>query len=269
MPLTSFRCSDGIQRPIAECLAKCPRKEGRCLSLPTLYQIGKDRPFTGKFSTTQLLNPTRQEYLKLTREYAINPKAQAFALLGTRHHQTLEAVAHQIKGIEVEKFLDGDTTGTLDLLEPEGDKWRLIDYKTWGSYSVAKIIYADNDGVYDKMQVSLQLNNYRIKAERLGFAVSSLLVQCTVRDGGTKTARENRIEWNMDLIPIPILPDKEVIDYFDKKREGLQMALANNALPEMCPFEERWGGRRCKGDFCPVHTFCPEGAKINKVKYLG
>jgi len=267
--LTYFNCPDGVQRPIKECLEKCPRKEGRCLSLPSLYDIGKVREWTGKPSMTQLLNPTRIAYLQITKPYAVTPQEMAFALLGTRHHYKLEQVARKIEGLEVEKFLDGDETGILDLLQPDelnSGFFELIDYKTWGSYSVAKILRPDASNGYELHQVELQLNNYRVKVEKLGFPVKRLAVQCTVRDGGTFTARNNKIDFKLAMLPVTILEDKVVTDYFKTKREALLNALDNGVLPEMCPYEERWANRRCIGELCPVHYWCPEGAMMNKVE---
>ena len=134
MPLKYFNCPDNKTRPIKDCLKGCPRPEGRCLRLPTLYEIGKDRPWKGKASTTKLLNPTRMEYLSITSDYSITPKSRAFSLLGSRHHYKLEQAGKQLDGIEVEKYLEGDHTGILDLLEPDELKagfYVLTDYKTW------------------------------------------------------------------------------------------------------------------------------------------
>jgi len=267
--LTYFNCPDGQQRPIKECLEKCPREEGRCLTLPSLYEIGKVRPFSGKPSTTQLLNPTRIAYLQIIKPYAVTPYEMAFALLGTRHHYKLEQVARKLEGLEVEKFLDGDETGILDLLEPDELKegfWKLTDYKTWGSYSVAKFLNLANSNGYERHQTELQFNSYRTKVEPLGFPISRLAVQCTVRDGGTFTARNNKVFFKLDMLPVAILEDKEVTDYFTAKREALLYALDTGVLPEMCPYDERWAGRRCKGELCPVRYWCPEGAMMNKVE---
>lgn len=269
MPLTNFRCPDGITRPIKECLDGCPRPEGRCLRLPTLYEISRDRHWIGKASTTQLLNPTRMEYLKITKDYTIDPKGRVFALLGSRHHYKLEMAGRKLEGIEVEKHLDGDDTGILDLLEPDElkDGWYVLtDYKTWGSYAVAKFMgIADNSGDYERHQTTLQLNNYRIKVEALNFPVSRMLIQCTVRDGNTKTAHINKIEDPMPMIPVERLDDTVVREYFLTKSFALLSALDKRQTPELCPYEERWSGRRCRG-YCDVSNFCPEGAMINKVK---
>lgn len=272
MPLAYFKCPDGVTRPIKECLESCPNKNGRCLSLPTLYDIGHDRIWTGKPSTTQLLNPTRQEYLKITKDYAIAPKSRAFALLGTRHHSRLESVAKKIEGIEAElKLKSPEVSGILDLLEPDQNQpgfYILWDYKTWGSYSLALHLGLKNNGEYEQYQIALQTNNYRVMVEEikeLGFKISQIKVQCTVRDGHTKSAYYNKIEDTIAVIPIPFLLDDEVKEYFNRKREALLTAMDTKTLPGLCDYLERWKGRRCKGDLCPVHPFCPEGAKINKV----
>ncbi len=150
--LKYFNCPDGETRPIEQCLESCPRPEGRCLSLPSLHSIGYARQWTGKPSTTQCLNPTRLEYLQIKYDFAVDPFAQAFALLGTRHHGRLEAVAKKIEGLESELALKGEVSGILDLLEPinGGDEFRLIDYKTFGSYAVAKHLNIKANGEYDQ-----------------------------------------------------------------------------------------------------------------------
>ncbi len=270
MSLTYFLCPDGIKRSIKECLENCPRKEGRCLSLPTLYEVGRVREWKGLPSTTMLLNPTRISYLQIIKDYAIDPFEQAFSLLGIRHHKRLEIIAKKLEGlISEQQFTDENNSGMLDLLEPDElflNCWKMTDYKTWGAYSVAKIIGIAENGEYERRQVQLQLNDYRIKAESLGLSISRLFVQACVRDGGTMVARQQKIDFRMRLIPIDKLPNEEVIEYFHKKQQTLLTALENKQLPSLCPFEERWAGRRCKPNFCPVIYGCPEGAMVAKVK---
>lgn len=266
MPLRFFNCPDGITRPITECLEKCPRPEGRCLSLPTLHEVAFDRTWQGKASTTQLLNPTRMEYLKINKDFAIAPKDRAFALLGTQHHRRLEIITKKIKELEAEKRLSSDTnTGMLDLLEPDNGKWILTDYKTWGSYSVLKIKDPES---YERLTASLQLNDYRLMAESLGFEICKMQWQITVRDGGTKSAYANKIEDRILTIEAERLDNDFVTDYFYTKNKALLEALDKNELPELCNYEERWNGRRCKGSLCEVHMFCPEGAKVNKIELV-
>ena len=268
MPLKFFNCPDGVTRPVAECLEKCPRSEGRCLSLPTLTSIGSIRIWKGIPSTTQLLNPTRMEYLQLTKPFSVDPFDQAFALLGTRHHGRLEIVAKKIAGLEAEKKLTGEVSGICDLLEPTGndDTYRLIDYKTFGSYALAKQLNI-KEGDYDQLKLQLQLNNYRLMAQGVGFNVTELWAQVTVRDGGTFSARNNKIDKNLYMLPIKILPDDYVQEYFLTKASALINAVETQTMPELCDYQERWNGRRCKG-FCPVMEFCKEGRVVNKLPPL-
>ena len=267
MSLKYFICPDGKTRPTSAC-NECPREEGRCLSLPTLRDLGNARVFKGTPSTTMLLSPTRLEYLKIKYDYAESPHGMAFALLGTRHHYRLEQVAKQIEGLVAEEKLKGEVSGIVDLLEPDDkfpDKYKLIDLKTWGSYAVAKILSQKEKGGYELRNAELQLNNYRIMCEALGFKISRMFAQVTVRDGGTFTAKNNKVDWKLGMIPIAILDDDFVKEYFNTKKKALMDALESDTMPELCPYEERWGGRRCKG-FCPVFMFCLEGAKVNKVE---
>lgn len=264
MPLTAFRCPDGITRPIADCLQACPNGD-RCLSLPTLHSIGQAREWRGRPSTTQLLNPTRLEYLQIVHDYAIDPFDQAFALLGTRHHQRLEAVAKKIEGLESELVLKGEVSGILDLLEPinGGDTYRMIDYKTFGSFAAKKHMGTDPKDEYDRFKLALQMNSYRIMAAEIGFNIVELKVQITVRDGGTFSAKHNGVDRNLYLLPVEILPDEQVKEYFLTKSFALTQALKSETT-ELCNYEERWGGRRCTG-FCSVMEFCPEGRAVNKL----
>ncbi len=213
-----------------------------------------------------LLNPTRLEYLQITKPYAVDPFGQAFALLGTRHHGRLEAVAKKIEGLESELALKGEVSGILDLLEPinSSDTYRLIDYKTFGSYAVAKLFDKKEGGEYDRHKLALQLNNYRVMASELGFSIVELKAQVTVRDGGTFSAKNNGIDLNLYLLPVDILPDDQVREYFLTKSYALNCALITGKT-ELCDYNERWAGRRCK-DYCSVFMYCPEGAQINKVK---
>jgi hypothetical protein len=237
------------------------------LSLPSLTTIGQVRIFKGTPSTTQLLNPTRLEYLSITHDFSIDPFDQAFSLLGTRHHGRLEQVAKKIAGLEAELKLKGEVSGILDLLEPinGGDTYRLIDYKTYGSYAVAKQLNI-KEGGYDQYKLALQLNNYRVMATAIGFNITELKVQITVRDGGVMSAKMNKVMEKLYLLPIPILPDSEVREYFLTKSFALTSALEKKELPALCSNDDNWNFRRCHG-YCPVFQSCPEGAKINKVEY--
>ena len=270
MPLKYFNCQAG-KITVSDCLNKCPNRDGRCLSLPTLYEISKQRPDTGVYSTTQLIAPTRIAYLRLKNDYAIDPYDQAFQLLGTRHHHKLDVMAKKIDMISEKYMNDGETTGILDLLEPDikrADCYILWDYKTWGSHPVAKALgivrengkFITKPEAADLKDTALQLNNYRLKVESLGFPISQMFVQATVRDGGTSIASSRGITSNLYKIAIPRIDNDEVIEYFNIKNAALKNAVDNDEIPPICSYEERWGGRRCTR-YCEVKEFCPEVSK--------
>ena len=246
-----FICPDGKRVTHQECLEGC---RARCLTLPTLVSLANTRDWNGIPSTTQCLNGTRMEYLKIINDYYVKPKDRAFALLGTRHHFRLEAITKKLNVLSEEK-LQGEVSGIADLLEPDidPDTYILADYKTSGSYKVARALKGD------MADWELQLNNYRVMAEALGFPVSRMLIQCTVRDGGTFMAKKNGCNENIYLIPVTRMNNSEVKDYFYRKSQSLIKAVESGEMPPPCDGEERWGGKRCLG-YCDVADFCPDFA---------
>ena len=213
----------------------------------------------------------------------------------------LEKVAEKLNALSEEK-LDGDDTGILDLLVPDEtiieEAYALWDYKTSGSFKVAKALGLvakkvpdPNGAVYktsgkwgkagdpklitifesdptevDMWEWEYQSNNYRIKIEDVGFPISRMFNQITVRDGGTLVAANRGITKNIYKIPIRRLPDKQVKEYFSMKREALLSFLSNGKYPPPCNSAESWNGRRCQG-FCDVAEFCDVGIEaIRKVK---
>lgn len=288
-----FRCPDGTMTPVKDCLSKC-RMEERCLTLPTLTLMAQEREWTGTPSTTQLLNGTMYEFLKLTQPYVVDPDSRAFMLAGTKHHQSLEEIAKTLNlPSEIPLNIDRDI---FDLLEPENNNLVLTDYKLWGSYRVAKALgiveigkKPDPSGaVYkrsgtwgqastpkmvsvfqsmpqeaDLFNEELQLNRYRIMLEELGIAISKMQLQVTVRDGGLVIASSRGITRNIYKIPIQRLDDFEVRDYFAKKANYLQVALDTKEWTVPCNDRECWEGARCKG-YCEVARYCVKGILYQK-----
>jgi hypothetical protein len=247
----------------------------RCLTLPTLLAIGQDRPWTGKPSTTQLLQPFRISWLKINKPYYIPPKTRAYQLLGIRHHSKLEYFA-KVAGLIAEHKLDGEISGILDLLEESlthPKQFILSDYKTWGAYKVSRAQKGDFG------ETQLQVNHYKYKvekdaklAEAVGFpiVIPELQIQATVRDGGTQNAHKLGIEENVVLIKVPIMDENEVLTYFSERSKLLLGYLDRNEMPPMCTSQESWGYKRCRASkwHCEIWEHCPEGRKINKLPPL-
>ena len=113
--IEGFICPDSIKTKLEDCFSKCRMGE-RCLTLPTLKQMSMEREWNGVASTTQLLNGTMHEFLKLTKPYYCDPQGRIFMLEGSRHHAVLEDKAKEL-GLPSEIPLSVDRD-IFDLLEP-------------------------------------------------------------------------------------------------------------------------------------------------------
>lgn len=287
MSMEWFKCPDGTIHPIKDCLAKC-RMDERCLTLPTLTLIAKEREWAGKASTTMLLNGTMLEFLKLTQPFVVDPDKRMFMLEGTKHHENLELVAKEL-GLPSEVALSIDRD-IFDLLEPEDGHLVLTDYKLWGSYKVAKALGIVEVGkaphpteVYkssgkwgkagtpkmvpifqqmpqeaDNWEAELQQNRYRVMLADIGIEIFRMQLQVTVRDGGLAIAHGRGITRNSYRILIKKLEDSWVKEYFRQKEEKLQDALKQGSWDSPCNERECWDGVRC-AKFCEVAMFCPKG----------
>ena len=294
MAMKKFICPDGVQVDIDDCLKGCRAgcdvcPAGRCLSVRTLTAIADQRVWDGKPSTTQLLRGTRESYLLIKHDYAIDPQKSLFALHGTKAHGALDK--HTPDGcLSEERLDDGISTGAFDFWSPENGG-TLIDVKTYGSYAVAKTLgYKETnvpdgvyktgerkgqtkykkvisfDGVKKRFDLAVQLNDYRMKLEQVkGVPVKHMLCEVIVRDGGTYMATNRGITQNGYLIPINRISDHWVRLYMTKKRDDLASALATGVMPKPCNKRERWQDKygkcnKCIG-YCAVAEFCDIGIK--------
>ncbi len=288
MSMEWFKCPDNQTTAVKDCLARC-RMDERCLTLPTLKLISTEREWNGVASTTQLLNGTMMEFLKLTQPYVVDPDSRAFMLAGTKHHEALEVVAKEL-GLPSEVALSIDRD-IFDLLEEEDGELVLTDYKNWGSYRVAKALGIVEAGkkpdpggeVYkrsgawgkagspkmvsvfqrmpqevDNWEAEMQINRYRIMLEDKDIAIKRMQIQVTVRDGGLQVATSRGIDRNTYMIPITRLDDDEVRNYFEVKSDSLTIALKDNKWDIPCNERECWDGARCRG-YCDVARNCPKG----------
>lgn len=276
MPLTKFICPDGVAIEVTACFLKC-RMGRRCLTLPTLKAIFlSERVWEGVPSTTQLMNGTMMEWLKITQPYAGKPQGRAYSLLGQEHHAHLATMP--APALQEFKLDQGNISGIFDLLEPDEENpgaFVLTDYKTYGSYRVQKClglvknkdtkqweIHPEQIEMWDEEH---QLNHYRVLLQDQGVRVTRMQIQVTVRDGGLQVANMRGVTEPIYLIEVKRLPDDEIKAYFANKRDKLLTYLAADEMPkEPCDDREAWEGRRCT-DYCEVWMYCPRG-KIEKFK---
>ena len=281
-----YICPDKEKIEITECLKEC-RLDNRCLSMRTLGYISKEREWKGCPSVTQLLAGTRQKYLEITQNYAIDPQNLLFAMLGTGVHTAQEDHTPE-QDLAEERLSLGYVNGAYDYYEKSTQT--LYDTKTWGSWKVAKAMgyYQKWEycGVYvkgakkgepkyeskfvpgghkDRFDLAAQMNCYRLMLERKGYPVKNMLCEVICKDGGSKVARSRGIDRIGYLIPVNRISDNWIETYFKKKSERLLEALYTETLPPVCSKRENWETRKCVG-FCPVWNFCDKGIELNKIK---
>lgn len=277
--LKYFICPDNNKVEIKECLLKCRMKK-RCAPIPFLQMAANDRDFKGKPSVTQCLNGTREEFLKITQDYAIKPTDRAFMILGSKAHAKLEKHEHAKTTIEEELELE-NIYGTYDILQEENGEFTLIDTKTTGSYKLKKILFHEVDSkteVYksgprkgepkkelvknitpnpeEMYEWVMQINRYRQMIEKAkGISIKNMYIFAVVRDGNTKNSSMNGLDSCTYMLDVPRRNDEIINRYFNKKRDELIYYVKNNYLPPMCSDIECWKGNKCK-NYCSVSRFC-------------
>jgi len=293
MPLIEFICPDKQKIKVEDCLKENGCRMGnRCATRSYLTLVSRERPWTGKPSTTQLIQGTLCAFLKLTMQYSISPDNRAFMINGTKGHANLEAAGDECSLLE-ERF-DGEEeqeTGISDVIELEGKKIIMADYKVSGSYKVAKalgfyVVEEPTGEIYksgkrkgepkmrqvlkrspekeDRLEWELQINNYRIKFEKkYKTKIDELRIQVIVRDGGTYIARSRGVFRNIYYFKIRILDDDMVLAYFKEKREALEKALKQGYWNEICTAKENWDGVKCSR-YCEVAEFCRFGKYLKQ-----
>lgn len=258
------------------------------MSLPTLRAVAAQREWKGTPSTTMLLNGTRESYLKIIEEYPIKPKDMIWAIFGTGVHAALEQFSTE-DDISEERIFGPYSSGSPDRYEK--DTGFLYDYKTYGSYKTAKVLglkkeripIYDKDGVqlkykngklkyFDKwnighksrLDLSTQLNDYRIKIEQeLGFPVKKMFAEILTRDGGTFTAKGRGIDENAQLVKINKISDIWINRYMKAKADALHWALESRETPPPCKYRETWGSLKC-AKFCQVWEHCDVGQRLHE-----
>lgn len=290
-----FTCPDRERIVIGDCLKEGGCRMGsRCASRSYLMLVAKERPWTGKPSTTQLLNGTMCAFLKLTKDYATYPDSRAFMIHGTVGHGKLENAGDGDELSELEmKFQEGDITGIADGIETELGEAGMYDTKTSGSFKVAKALgfYVDkeetgevyktgkrkgeaktisvlkrDDSKIDRREWELQVNRYRIEYEKqTGKKLKWLKIQCIVRDGNTYIARSRGVFRNIYYFNIPILPDQEVEEYFEVKKQALLTAMEQGYWNDVCTAKENWDGLKCQ-NYCEVAEYCSYGKYLHREK---
>lgn len=282
MPAKWFICPDGEQVEIKKCLNNGCRMAdkltaGRCLLRRTLSLIAEQRPWAGTPTTTQLLKGTREAYLEITTDYAINPFDALWRVHGSKGHYALEK--YNDNALSEERLYDEVCSGAFDYYDAETQI--LADTKFWGSYRIMRAlglqqVEVETEEFYksgakkgqpktrkewveggepELFNEEIQLNDYRMKLEAAGFPVKAMFIEALARDGNTWIASKRGINQNAVIIPVRRLPDEEVRAYLQVKHDALMKALETGVLPPLCNEQETWQGRKCEA-YCNVREAC-------------
>lgn len=260
----------------------------RCATVPYLRLIGFDRKWRGVSPSSAGTGP-RLLYLKATTDYTIAPDSRAWAAFGTSTHEKVGMHRYSHNVFSEEPLSDEETRGITDVLEKDefAPGYILTDYKTFGSYKVGKCLgmvstdkpvldekgnkvllksgknkgnpktikaYTIDPTKADLKNETLQLNRYRILFAWYGFQVSRMQLQVLCRDGGTYIAKSRGIDRNLYIIPVPFMPDVDVLNYYKELKLEVQQAFDTGYIRK-CNKEESWEGRRCTG-YCEVAEAC-------------
>ena len=176
------------------------------------------------------------------------------------------------------------------MFESECAKNILVDYKMSGSFKVARALgfyYVDEptgeryqSGRFigeektkkvlrrsrekiDMWEWELQLNDYRMKFENVGFPIHEMRIQVVARDGGCWIAKARGVDRNTYYFKVKRLDDDYVRDYFKKKKSHLLKALKQGFWNDVCDKKENWNSRKCKG-YCEISEYCELGIKFKE-----
>lgn len=275
MPAKFFKCPDGQKIEIEQCYKKCRMAE-RCMLLPVLKAVGKTRPWHRKPSVTQLLKDTRQTYLEIVNDYAIDPQKGIASMIGTNSHSLMEN--NVPNGFLSEVRLEDDiTSGQFDAYDMKNKT--LIDFKFFGAYRIAMALgkrpkwvskgtysrgvnkgkpkwvqeFVDG-GIRDVLEISKQLSYYKVLMKAHGLEVKDIKVQMLIRGGLDKTAKSYGLDRMSYVIRLNGISERWIRIYMKAKYDKLMKALETKKLPPVC--KDRWNDLKCK-EYCSVNEFCP------------
>lgn len=179
MPLKSFKCPDLEEIECEKCIAESGcRMSSRCCARPVLkLMFNSQRVWKGVASTTQLIKGTMSAFLEIVHDYVASPDKMAFMIHGSGTHKMLEEQGDDTSKAELD-YSDERGSVRPDLIETEGGKNVLIDYKICGSYQVAKAL-----GIYFEDVASVD-----------PVTQAQLYYKSGAKKGKAKTHKERRVD---------------------------------------------------------------------------
>lgn len=274
---------------------KCSHCPNPCMARPALQAAAQQRPWKGKPSVTQLIQPTLPTYLAIVKDYFIEPMGTIASMIGTNSHQAFENAQPNNWLAEV-RLEDDITSGQFDAYDTTTKT--LWDWKFFGAFRIAKALgytprwtkkiitrgknkgqekweqVFEYGGVRDIREIAIQLNYYRYLMEKQGLEVKNIKVNMFIRGGLDATAKRYGLTQPAYIVPINFISKQWVRKYMVMKYDALMRALEEYEregvdVPDFIPSclsacnkRDRWDNsktypdRKCR-DWCNVHEFCP------------
>lgn len=285
--MNKFKCPDGETIDCQECLTKC-RLGQRCMAKPVLKFSSNTRNYKNRrsWSTTELLAPTCQMFLKAKYGEVIDPFSIVPSALGTAMHAILEGNLPNNFAGEFRLEKDG-VTGQMDCVDLQNKV--LYDYKVVGTYKALRMLgyettWAERTitrgkrkgettleqvwrytGNADFGEYHYQQNLYRLLLKDIGIDIQKMYLQVFIKEPAGVMAQykimdsygqipKGKLTKASFLVEIPMVDDDELWTMIQSKREDLSKAIESDIVPEMC--SETWNGKRCQ-IYCSVNDVCP------------
>jgi len=283
MPITKYKCPSGRIIDCQECIDGCP-DSFRCVPPGLVGSVYKNqRKWKGKLSVTQVLNPTTQNWLSITKDLTVSPQQFVYMMIGTINHAKFEDGSDGMKGIESEVFIETDYLyGTTDLLENKNSKYFLrdiknkkcsqayflLDYDTVGDRKVAFPSWKQQGIKIKKSEdVAFQLNTYRMMLEETrGITIDSMYMDCVFIDWSPLSSpTKYGLKHQTYSVPIPYIENNELNSIINKAKNDLDEAISNDVKDlRPCYEYDNWkefgkdgSGNRCKY-YCQCTSACKE-----------
>ena len=297
MPAVGFKCPNDMGYTYWNKECKCDSCPNPCMAKPALQAAARQRPWSGKPSVTQLIQPTLPTFLAIVHDYFIDPMTTVASMIGTNSHSAFENAQPNNWLAEV-RLEDDITSGQFDAYDTTTKT--LWDWKFFGAFRIAKALgytprwtkkiitrgknkgqekweqVFEYGGVRDIREIAIQLNYYRYLMENQGLEVKSIKVNMFLRGGLDATAKRYGLTQPAYIVPINFISKSWVRKYMVMKYDALMRALDefkkewdstwdDSMIPEwlsICSRRDRWDNSKTYPDrkcrdWCNVHEFCP------------
>jgi len=272
--IKKYLCPDGKTIKCEECIKKCRMKLRCCPATMPAHVFYSQREWTGKLSVTQALNPHVRNWMAIKQDGISKLEDNIYSMTGTVNHSLHEDAGKNAVGIETEIKLQDDLNyGCADQLEEVDGKYYLhdiknkktaqmyylLDYEQIGEKKFASPSYKQTGSkLKDTDDVVLQLNRYRMLLEKeRNIKISGLFMDVVLIDYSPMASpKRYGIRWQYFSVPVKILNDDFVMDYYIKADANIQNLLESDGPDKPCYECDDWKEFGAEGSFNRCNYYC-------------